>query len=103
MPQNGIYHKGIKALSNAFKKNGNLRLLDLNDNTITKKGATHIANALPYLQKLEVINFGDCLLRTDGAKVLADALAANHTNLKVFNSFVSVIIYKYKNCSTHCF
>lgn len=83
MYQNGIYHEGIKALSESFKKNSNLRLIDLNDNTITLKGAKHIANALPHLQKLKVLNFDDCLLRTDGATVLADALTEKHMNLEV--------------------
>ena len=42
MPQNGIYHIGISALSEAFKVNENLRILNLNDNTITFKGGKYI-------------------------------------------------------------
>ena len=54
MPQNGIYHEGIEALSDAFSSNPNLRILNMNDNTFTEKGAAHFAKALAKLQKLEV-------------------------------------------------
>ena len=54
MPQNGIYHEGIEALSDAFASNPNLRILNMNDNTFTEKGAAHFAKALAKLQKLEV-------------------------------------------------
>ena len=54
MPQNGIYHEGIEALTDAFTSNPNLRILNMNDNTLTEKGAAHMAKALPKLQKLEV-------------------------------------------------
>lgn len=51
MPQNGIYHVGISALSNAFKNNPNMKVLNLNDNTITWKGAEALAEALVSMQK----------------------------------------------------
>nr|CAH7734741.1 unnamed protein product [Callosobruchus chinensis] len=82
MPQNGIYHVGIKALSEAFIHNKNLRVLNLNDNTIGSKGADHIAEALPHLQALTDLNFGDCLLKTRGASRLAEALTEGHKDLK---------------------
>lgn len=47
MPQNGIYHIGISALSEAFKQNAQLARLNLNDNTVGAKGAQAIAAALP--------------------------------------------------------
>lgn len=71
MPQNGIYHAGITALSQAFSHNKNLKILNLNDNTITVKGAQAIADILPGLQNLKSINFGDCLLKTEGALSIA--------------------------------
>ncbi|KPJ20783.1 Ran GTPase-activating protein 1, partial [Papilio xuthus] len=77
MPQNGIYHKGVSALSEAFKHNPNLSCLNLNDNTISSKGAKAIANVLPGLKKLKSINFGDCLLKSKGAKALAKAFKDN--------------------------
>ena len=51
MPQNGIYHVGISALSEGFKKNPNMRVLNLNDNTIGPKGAAALAEALELMQK----------------------------------------------------
>lgn len=51
MPQNGIYHPGISALSEAFKSNPNMKCLNLNDNTIGPKGAESIADALLQMQK----------------------------------------------------
>lgn len=88
MPQNGIYHVGIKALSESLAKNPNLKTLNLNDNTVTQKGATSIAKALPHLQKLRILNLGDCLLRTGGATVLANALAEKHLDLEVCSWFI---------------
>lgn len=83
MPQNGIYHAGIAALSDAFIQNPNLRVLNLNDNTLTIKGASALAAALPSLQKLQEINLGDCLLKTKGAISIATALAEGHKELQV--------------------
>lgn len=51
IPQNGIYHVGIAALSEAFKANHNMKVLNLNDNTIGPKGAEHIALALETMQE----------------------------------------------------
>ncbi|KAJ8927709.1 hypothetical protein NQ314_019797 [Rhamnusium bicolor] len=82
MPQNGIYHVGISALSEAFTYNRNLQILNLNDNTIGPKGAEAIAKALPNLQNLKEINFGDCLLKTKGSILLANGLKNAHVNLR---------------------
>lgn len=92
MPQNGIYAPGITALSEAFAMNKNLRVLNLNDNTIGEKGAQAIAKALPHIQQLEEINFGDCLLKTAGAQSLANALKEGHTKLEV-NNFLLYNVY----------
>lgn len=51
IPQNGIYHPGISALSESLKENENLKILNLNDNTIGPKGAQTLAYALELLQK----------------------------------------------------
>lgn len=83
MPQNGIYHVGISALSNAFTHNKNLEILNLNDNTIGPKGSEAISKALPNLQSLKEINFGDCLLKTKGALLLAEGLKEGHKDLEV--------------------
>ena len=46
MPQNGINHPGITALADALAVNGNLRRLNLNDNTFTEKGAKAMAKVM---------------------------------------------------------
>ena len=43
MPQNGITHTGITALSEALSFNRNLQILNLSDNTFTVKGSRSIA------------------------------------------------------------
>lgn len=51
IPQNGIYHPGISALSDSLRDNENLKVLNLNDNTIGPKGAQALAFTLELLQK----------------------------------------------------
>lgn len=51
IPQNGIYYVGITALSESLKENENLKILNLNDNTIGPKGAQALALSLELLQK----------------------------------------------------
>lgn len=51
IPQNGIYYPGITALSESLKENKDLKILNLNDNTIGPKGAEALAQALELLQK----------------------------------------------------
>ena len=43
MPQNGINHPGVTALATAMQHNAGLRVLNLNDNTFTKRGAIAMA------------------------------------------------------------
>lgn len=43
MPQNGINHPGVTALAQAFSINPLLRVINLNDNTFTEKGAVAMA------------------------------------------------------------
>lgn len=43
MPQNGINHPGVTALATAVQHNLGLRILNLNDNTFTEKGAIAMA------------------------------------------------------------
>lgn len=57
MPQNGIYHPGISALSEGFKQNPNMTVLNLNDNTIGPIGALSIADALQSMQKYVISIF----------------------------------------------
>ena len=39
------------------------RILNLNDNTFTEKGARAMATTLKQLNSLEILNLGDCLLK----------------------------------------
>lgn len=50
MPQNGINHPGITALAQAFAINSLLRVINLNDNTFTEKGAVAMAEVGCYEQ-----------------------------------------------------
>jgi Ran GTPase-activating protein (RanGAP) involved in mRNA processing and transport len=83
MPQNGIRPPGIEALTNAFIQNQNLRIIDINDNTITL-AAPKLALALEKLPKLELINLESSLIRTKGAMAVARAIVS-HKNLQVIN------------------
>uniref|UniRef100_A0A1B0CP94 Putative ran gtpase-activating protein n=1 Tax=Lutzomyia longipalpis TaxID=7200 RepID=A0A1B0CP94_LUTLO len=85
MPQNGIYHVGITALSAALRENTNMKILNLNDNTIGHKGALALADAMCNMQELREINFGDCLLKTRGATLLSEVLGDQHEALEVLN------------------
>lgn len=49
MPQNGINHPGVTALASAIQHNPDLRILNLNDNTFTKKGALAMAQVGPLI------------------------------------------------------
>lgn len=109
MPQNGINHPGITALAQALAINPLLRVINLNDNTFTEKGAVAMAKVrrahgvtaararvslaltwpsflpqtLKTLRQVEVINFGDCLVRSKGAVAIADAVRGGLPKLKV--------------------
>uniref|UniRef100_A0AC35TJ04 Ran gtpase-activating protein n=1 Tax=Rhabditophanes sp. KR3021 TaxID=114890 RepID=A0AC35TJ04_9BILA len=81
--QNGIWADGIRALSDCFRFNPNLRIIDLSDNTCTHRGAAAIAAVVPQLKKLERLALGDCLCRDRGTLKIFRALAAAQlVNLK---------------------
>ena len=80
MPQNGIRPPGIEALTGAFLENPNLRIIDLNDNTITL-AAPKLALAIEKLPKLELVNLESSLIRTKGALSIARAITS-HKNLQ---------------------
>lgn len=85
MPQNGIYHIGISALSKALMKNPNMTILNLNDNTIGPKGCQALVAAFEHMQKIKDVNFGDCLIKTPGAVYLSEILTEGHSNLEILN------------------
>lgn len=49
MPQNGITHAGVAALAAALQHNPELRVLNFNDNTFTKRGTLAMARVRPVL------------------------------------------------------
>lgn len=49
MPQNGINHAGVMALASAMRHNPELRVLNFNDNTFTKRGTLAMAQVRPVL------------------------------------------------------
>ena len=51
MPQNGITHVGISALADALASNKSLKILNLNDNTFTERGAASMAKVREALRK----------------------------------------------------
>ncbi len=47
MPQNGINYSGVMALASAMRHNPELRVLNFNDNTFTKRGTMAMAQVRP--------------------------------------------------------
>ena len=56
MPQNGILVEGITALAACIESNPNLRKININDNTVTEKGALAIGKALEHCKYLESLD-----------------------------------------------
>lgn len=74
--QNGIRPAGIsKLIEFGLVKNKNLQVIDLQDNTITTRGANELAKAINTWEKLNELNLNDALLKSKGSKLLIDALA----------------------------
>ncbi|CAF1156923.1 unnamed protein product [Adineta steineri] len=80
VPQNGIRPPGIEALASAFVQNQNLRIIDLNDNTITL-ATPKLASSIEKLPKLEIINLESSLIRTPGTMAIARSIMS-HKNLQ---------------------
>ncbi|XP_050843656.1 ran GTPase-activating protein 1-like [Serinus canaria] len=80
-----INNPGITALAQAFAINPLLKVINLNDNTFTEKGAVAMADTLKALRQIEVINFGDCLVHSKGAAAIADAVKEGLHKLKELN------------------
>lgn len=81
IPQNGIYCKGILALTASLLENPNLKVLDVQDNLLTPLGAEALAKVLPKLKNLKRLNIADCLIKSVGALAIAEALN-NHESLE---------------------
>ena len=64
MPQNGITAGGIAALAQAFGKNPNLQIIDLNDNTFTQEGACAMAKVGVAMATTDMLFFYFLSLRS---------------------------------------
>lgn len=74
--QNGIRPAGIsKLIEFGLIHNKHLQVVDLQDNTITTRGAVELAKAIGTWEKLSELNLNDALLKPKGSKLLVDALA----------------------------
>lgn len=69
----------------ALEKCRKLRILDLQDNTFTEKGAIALANAIPHWPLLEQLNVGDCYLTSKGFRHLVPVLRDSAPALKELN------------------
>lgn len=73
--QNGIRPAGIaKLISQGLARNKKLKVLDLQDNTITTSAAIPLAQSLGAWEQLMELNLNDCLLKPKGSLVLVDHL-----------------------------
>jgi len=60
---------GITALAKCIESNPNLKKLNINDNTVTERGALAIGEALENCKNLETLDMGDCLIRNKGKAI----------------------------------
>lgn len=73
--QNGIRPAGIaKLLLQGLSHNTKLKVLDLQDNTITTSAAVGLVSALKSWPELVELNLNDCLLKPKGSLLLVDKL-----------------------------
>lgn len=73
--QNGIRPAGIsKLLLQGLSYNSKLKILDLQDNTITTSAAVGLVTALKAWPELVELNLNDCLLKPKGSLLLVERL-----------------------------
>ncbi|CAK7901067.1 ran GTPase-activating protein 1 [[Candida] anglica] len=73
--QNGIRPAGAsKLISQGLSKNKHLKVVDLQDNTLTTSASIALAAALPQWKALSELNVNDCLLKAQGSLNLVKAL-----------------------------
>ncbi|KAK4673122.1 Ran GAP Rna1 [Podospora pseudopauciseta] len=85
MVQNGIRQEGIShLLSEGLRHTSELRVLDLQDNTFTLKGAKALAKVAPGWTELLELGVGDSLLSAKGSVLLGESLAqGKNRNLEI--------------------
>ncbi|KAI1079411.1 RNI-like protein [Whalleya microplaca] len=76
MVQNGIRQEGIEQLlTEGLNHTTGLKVLDLQDNTFTIKGARALAKVISLWGDIQELGIGDSLLGPKGSVLLADALS----------------------------
>lgn len=85
MVQNGIRQEGIShLLSEGLGRASELRVLDLQDNTFTIRGARALAKVAPNWAEIQELGIGDSLLGAKGGILLAEALGlGNNKKLEI--------------------
>lgn len=74
--QNGIRPAGIsKLIEFGLSKNKNLKVLDLQDNTLTTSAAETLASVINSWENLQELNLNDALLKPKGSDLLIEALS----------------------------
>ncbi|GMM32038.1 GTPase-activating protein [Martiniozyma asiatica (nom. inval.)] len=83
--QNGIRPKGLSTLITfGLSSLSELKVLDLQDNTMTSSGSLALANALQGWKNLIELNLNDCLLKPKGSLQVVQALGRlENSNLQV--------------------
>lgn len=75
--QNGIRMKGLETIVlQGLAKNPHLRIIDLQDNTATLRGARAVATALSQWPNLSELQLSETLLRPRGGRMVVESLAA---------------------------
>ncbi len=73
--QNGIRPAGIaKLIKHGLVKNRKIKVLDLQDNTLTPRALEALAEALPGWAMLSELNLNDCLLKAKGSLRLLESI-----------------------------
>ncbi|KAI0845622.1 RNI-like protein [Daldinia vernicosa] len=76
MVQNGIRQEGIEQLLTSGLNHAiGIKVLDLQDNTFTIKGARALAKVVPLWADIQELGIGDSLLGAKGGILLADVLS----------------------------
>ena len=95
MVQNGIRQDGIvELISHGLKNTRGIRVLDLQDNTFTKKGAKALAAVAPGWTEIVELGIGDSLLGAKGSIMVANALA------KGSNPKIEILRLQYNDITT---
>lgn len=77
--QNGIRPSGARKLIKfGLSRNSKLKVVDLQDNTLTTKASVALADALPLWEQLKELNLNDCLLKSEGSLAVSKALAESY-------------------------